>query len=723
MLRSFRRRSRSRSRRARPPKKRLPPRILDASRKPRMIRRYIPRGFLIDSKLEDLLQPGKHSQQPPTRNLRASSQDKLKPPAEGGSDASGGHNAVADGRITTTHRIAVAAVTAVPNPTPDTGVASTPPSSSSSINTLGAGAPLLGALTVSDTATSGYTIVQPSTKASVSPMPRTAVVSFSALPPLQSIVLTGDSVDPQSLYPSETSPMPSSSATAAPSDANTRQMSVALVILLSVGGALLLLGFCIMAKIFTRPRRVRPTPSLPIIKDLDSDEDFYEGKESPIFGGQERMSAALGANNPGWNWVTYPHVKSTSRTQPPDRDHSFPSSQHAQELPQHYAQQQQVGHNLPGGPAVPENRFNLATQPPASSNGQSVVSSSSETSIRPVMLQNMAAVAQTTKRLSRASLAMYTPNAHGGPPTQTQQETPFTGDDHDVMKRSKSKADVRRRSQYSQDDRKHRNSTTSFIGLAYDGDESPSSAPEEYSHVVLSDTPVQNSDFEGRARVKSGYFATGSYPRHSVLPSTSYSIATATRINVANRNSLINDKLSSHQHSASKRVRDTQALSYALGLTSPRTEYGPASPQPTLYPDDSMSVTDAARRSKKRNVGGGRLAEPVPDVPVIVPLDRTGGSTDGLMSMSFSASQMSLNLPKSQSEDSISRVDSTPASTSTRNFGDRVPRVPSPPPLPSLAQMGLQRAGLEAYDSYRSPTYSLYGLYQTADRKSFIGRS
>ncbi|KAF5330426.1 hypothetical protein D9619_005442 [Psilocybe cf. subviscida] len=691
-----------------------------------MVRRYVPRGFMmIDSKLEDLLQPGKQPQQPPTRNLRASGQNKVKVPAEGVSDVSGGHNAAADGRITTTRRVAAAAVTAVPNPTPDTGVAPNPASSSSSVNTLGAGAPLLGALTVSDTATSGYTVVQPSTKVSVSPMPRTAVVSFSALPPLESFVLdTSDSIDAQSLYPSQTSPTPSSSATSAPSDANTRQMSVALVILLSVGGACLLLGFCIMAKMCTRPRRVRPTPSLPIIKDVDSDEDFYEGKESPIFGGQERLSAALG-NNPGWNWVTYPHVKSTSRTQPPDRDHSCPSGQQPRELQQHHVQQQQAGHTLTDNPALPENRFNLATQPPASSNGQSVVisGSSSDTSIRPVMLQNMAAVAQTNKRLSRASLAMYATNAHGVPPSQTQQETSFTGDDHDVTKRSKSKADVRRRSQYGQDDRKHRNSATSFIGLAYDGDESPSPAPAEYSHVVLSDTPMQSSDFEGRARVKSGYFATGSYPRHSVLPSTSYSIATATRINVANRNSLINDKLSSHQHVASKRVRDTQALSYALGLTSPRTEYGPASPQPTLYPDDSMSVSDAARRQKKRNVGGGRPAEPVPDVPVIVPLDRAGGSTDGLMSMSFSASQMSLNLPKSQSEESISRIDLTPASTSTRNFGDRVPRVPSPPPLPSLAQMGLQRAAPEAYDSYRSPTYSLYGLYQSSDRKSCIGRS
>jgi hypothetical protein len=48
---------------------------------------------------------------------------------------------------------------------------------------------------------------------------------------------------------------------------------------------------------------------------------------------------------------------------------------------------------------------------------------------------------------------------------------------------------------------------------------------------------------------------------------------------------------------------------------------------------------------------------------------------------------------------------------------DKPPRVPSPPPLPSLTQMGLAHANPEAFANYRSPTYSIYGLYE-ADRKS-----
>jgi hypothetical protein len=51
---------------------------------------------------------------------------------------------------------------------------------------------------------------------------------------------------------------------------------------------------------------------------------------------------------------------------------------------------------------------------------------------------------------------------------------------------------------------------------------------------------------------------------------------------------------------------------------------------------------------------------------------------------------------------------------------DKPPRVPSPPPMPSLTQMGLEHRNPEAYAEYRSPTYSIYGLYES-DRKSRAG--
>jgi hypothetical protein len=58
-----------------------------------------------------------------------------------------------------------------------------------------------------------------------------------------------------------------------------------------------------------------------------------------------------------------------------------------------------------------------------------------------------------------------------------------------------------------------------------------------------------------------------------------------------------------------------------------------------------------------------------------------------------------------------------PKTSLKKRVEDRPPRVPSPPPLPSLAQMALAHANPEAYANYHSPTYSIYGLYD-GDRKS-----
>jgi hypothetical protein len=58
-----------------------------------------------------------------------------------------------------------------------------------------------------------------------------------------------------------------------------------------------------------------------------------------------------------------------------------------------------------------------------------------------------------------------------------------------------------------------------------------------------------------------------------------------------------------------------------------------------------------------------------------------------------------------------------PKTIMKKRVEDKPPRVPSPPLLPSLAQMGLAHTNPEAYTDYHSPTYSIYGLYN-GDRKS-----
>ncbi|KAJ3495531.1 hypothetical protein NLJ89_g10611 [Agrocybe chaxingu] len=623
------------------------------SHKPRLVRRYV-RRKQDDSKAHS----SKHSSPP---NFSGQDKPRISNPALKPPGSNTHNNAYADGKTVNQHP-AVDEITAIPNPTPDTGI--------SPMTALGAGYPLFGAL--SDTSTSGLII--PSTSSSNLSHSPTPPISFSALPPLPSrapsSTLSGENreVSSSAFLPIETSPTSKPQSNAA----QAHQVNVAVIVLLAVG------------------RQPRPTPSLPILKDVETDEDFFETQESPIFGGKERLSPMPGVGGPTWAWVQYPNPKSTQSLAPPQQEYNT-ASQLAPEL------------QTASIPQCTANQIyaNLAAQP----------------AIQPIPT----AVLHSAKRQSIAS--MYSPVANSKR-TSVRQDTMLTADGHDVLKRSKSKNSPRWRSQLGPDEKQNRDSLVSCAGLAYDGGEVDSPAPGEYVHTQQ--TPVLSQSFEGRARIRSGYFAAGTYPRISTLPSASYSIATATRINVSQRNSFSKDKLA-----LQKRQRDTEALTYALGLASPRTEYVASSPQPTLYPDDSMSVVDTEKRHKKRNLSERRAIEVVPDVPVIVPTEKT---TNSLMTMEFGVSQMSLSALTLEpaSEGGAGRVEghreadrmdaqvNAASQPPLSRHVDKPPRVPSPPPLLSLTQMGLQQHNPEAFASYRSPTYSLYGLYEGPDRKSFV---
>lgn len=650
----------SRSRTARPNIKLKP-----GSHKLRLVRRYMRR------KLENMKSQTKNSE----LDAGAYSQERPKHPALKVS-TSEPHNAIAD-KKGSTRRPVVAEVTAVPNPTPDTGLSY----SLVSLNSLGAGSPVFDVL--SDTAPIGFTLPIELTP---TPMGSRTSISFSALPPLLSAISTPTSppAGTRAVLPTRT--QPTSNATAQSGNPRSHQVSIAVVILLSVGSALLLLGFCITVRMCSRPRRSRPVPSLPILKDAESEDNFFETKESPLFGGDERLSA--NPTGPLWTWVQYPHPKNVQPLAQND-----PSSQdgHVYSGCTQYTCSQ-AAQNLPSGPSI----ASQLREPPS----------------RQPQLHTVApAMTFAGSRLSRASLGLYAPSAPSYPDS-TRQETVFTADGHDVIKRSKSKPASKRQSKASFDD-KRRESAASFIGLAYDGEDLTATAPVEYNHV-LEESPIMNPGFQGRTRVKSGYFAAGTYPRMSTLPSASYSIATATRINVGQRNSFSRDKFSPHRLN-SKRLRDAQALTCALGLASPNTEYNVSSPQPTLYPDDSVSIIEP-KRLKKKNANDRKPVEISPDMPVVVPMDEAMDSNDAVMPLSLGTSEASLTgLPLSADHYGAAG----PSSLLSRNL-DKPPRVPSPPPLPSLTQMGLEHSNPEAYANYRSPTYSLYGLYETSDRKSIV---
>lgn len=138
-----------------------------------------------------------------------------------------------------------------------------------------------------------------------------------------------------------------------------------------------------------------------------------------------------------------------------------------------------------------------------------------------------------------------------------------------------------------------------------------------------------------------------------------------------------------------RRDRDTKALTTALGLGSPPPPSSCFSPV-SIYPDDSLSVahgrmSEMPSQSATHSVLGDFMLQDFPSTATfntLRPGDPFAGDPAG-------------------KKDAKGRVN------------DRPPRVPSPPPMPSLSQMALANADPD----YRSPTYSIYGLYE-AQRKS-----
>ena len=570
----------------------------------------------------------------------------------------------------------VAELTAIPNPTP--AMATTPLPT----DTQGYGSPLLVPVSSPTSATKSRT---------ARPFP-----TFSALPPLQSLAasptvnISTQTLETSSIPSVETLPRETINA-GGQGNAQSHQVSLAIIILLAVGAGFLLLGVCIIIKMCARPtRRPRPTPSLPVLNDLDLDDQFYESKESPIFGGKERLSPSLHATNgPMWTWVQYPQ----------------PASKNSQLSNQDSNSSQENTTN------DPESCSSCQTQPTtqisASQHPQNLTRQSFLQHHPPNILTN------ASNRLSTTSMSLYSPQANIGLAISGTREPGLTVDGYDIMKRSKTFN--RRKSQSGLEDKKYRDSTSSSIHLAYDT-EVLSPVPTEY--VQVRETPIIAP--ERRARVKSSYFAAGTYPRVSTLPSASYSIATATKVNVAHRNSFGKDKIPL-QRSNSKRERDTQTLTHALGLTPPKSEYMP-SPLPTLYPDDSMSVTEA-KRPRKRNASDRKPVDIIPP-PTSVVVGSGIPSSGTLMKMEFGVSHMSLSGLASDGDENETgrmRISETGEGLGSRRnvpitmplrTMDKAPRVPSPPPLPSLTQMGLAHNNPESYANYRSPTYSIYGFYE-----------
>ncbi|KAH7889378.1 hypothetical protein F5I97DRAFT_1800846 [Phlebopus sp. FC_14] len=567
-------------------------------------------------------------------------------------------------------------VTDVPAPIPDTGP---PPSQGLSLTT---------------------THVSSASQASHAPLKST----FVPLPPLKTLNLTSlaaerDSLSSASSRTSSTLALAQgvTSATDKPVPtlrASSHRLSTSTIIALSIGGGFVLLVIFVMIRLIRRPhRRKTPTPSLPILQDGTFPDEKYEPDHSPVFGGKERFSPPV-RNTKGntglWTWTQY-----------------------------------QSGIPKPA-PTVTVTRSSDETIPAAANNnGQenqriscqgrdqypftgigNVASKTGISTLQPA--QN--AITRAVSRLSTISLSLY-PDSPGysqagtdvgvaidGTTTNNESMSPNAPRRKDRLASARNRASMLAPTRVRDAAALRRSQS-----FAYGGMEVTSPTPPG------ADRTQPNG---GRVRIKSTYYTPGLYARTSTAAS-SHPRADHDR---KHADGTRHPNHIGMQRSDSQRAH---ALTNALGLMSPI----PPSPHPTLYPDDSMSVIG---EGKNVAVTGRSHKKPVPKQHSETVESPAGDAArlGNLMMVEFAASKSTaslVNIRPSEAarerEAPVGMSSAHPKAGLKKRAEDKPPRVPSPPPLPSLAQMALAHANPEAYADYHSPTYSIYGLYD-GDRKS-----
>ena len=468
------------------------------------------------------------------------------------------------------------------------------------------------------------------------------------------------------------------------STAPSHQISKTAAISLSVLAGVVLLSIFIAIRISRRPRRRKcPTPSLPILQDAAFTAQYEsQGSESPIFGGKERFSPSMrGARNTGlWTWTQY-----HSGLQKPAPTVTLTKSTSGEPAKGSGSQENWLVNKIT--PFVGQDKY-LFT-------GHGNFGQRTQASPQPAQVATY-----TVSRLSTVSTSYY-PNtlpavnvgvAIDGTASLRGNEQP--------MKHTKDCGGSN--SMIAKDFSLERHDN-----LAYSGTDMITPALAESGR-----RPPNG----GRVRIKSTYYKPGSYPRISAVRS-------AKPEDREQHDGLQTD--TTHSLQLFDNHRGCETLTYAIGLTSSV----PPHPHPTLYSEDSTSTISEAK--KVTFTGMRSQKKPVPKSILNGDKMSTDSATLGsLMMVNFAASKAPaslVNIPPSKagtetrephSQAGFSPTASIQRKTSMkRKVEDKPPRVPSPPPLPSLVQMGLAHTNPEAYSDYHSPTYSIYGLYN-GDRKS-----
>ncbi|KAI0362090.1 hypothetical protein OH77DRAFT_1584570 [Trametes cingulata] len=582
---------------------------------------------------------------------------------------------------------------------------------------------------------------------------------FSPLPPLTALATTtapSGSLAPTGA-PTGTSRALSDAQADSTNNQGSKHLPVVMVVLVSIGTAFFLLGAFIVWRARTRPRkRSCPTPSLPIFQDPFADQDLKVDEES-LFGGKERASAVARPNSNGlWTWTQYTPKPSaqTLGNKAPMFDLVFP------EPPRSAPSALLSEKTIPPPPPLPVPVPPPSTMPPAN----------------PPLQQMQSALSRAANRVSALSMSIYpaSPQSTSGIGLALGGMSPLTADGTPVLQRkpSASRLSKSRRSM------RHSLAATEYLNMQadiYGGAQvaspfPPSPAPGPPSSTQTTTLPKPalrkstsihvhgTSPAQGRARVKAPYTPmAGAVLRSS---STVAGITTLAR-GAGNRSSVmlpsgerdmyVLPPLSPALKSDARRERDTRALTSAMGLASPAPEMGgggggggmsvnlPVSPQPTLYPDDSITLAGDRQRpraeERERDHGrekGARTHNRVQS-EAMSPGMEASARLGNLMLAEFTSMA---SLPSTRTVANAPGT-STGAGGGAKSRGvprknvnngqaggqgqgradDKPPRVPSPPPLPSLAQMAMAHANAQEYADYRSPTYSIYGLYE-AERKS-----
>ncbi|EPS98529.1 hypothetical protein FOMPIDRAFT_1165159 [Fomitopsis schrenkii] len=425
----------------------------------------------------------------------------------------------------------------------------------------------------------------------------------------------------------------------------------------------------------TPRRRPYPTPSLPILQDPFADQ-AATGDEESLFGGKERLSAQPGTN-PDYKWTHYSHP-SLSKTP------VLPGNLQSSDM---FLSEKSV-------PRVPVFAGSSADVQ------MSEKVSAATAHIKPFLV-TPAATPLAVKRTSLASQSIYPGTPQSAYGIAVGSASPLTADGMPLLQRNISKSSARRRSRtqrsISHATQERHMETEDMRADIYDG-------LRQSTAVVAPPAPVlkKSSSVQGRARVKASY-APGSMMRAS----TTMGALGSQDNNPFDDSQYVLPPLSPALKTEATRARDTKALASALGLASPM----PLSPQTTVYPDDSITLAGERRKSLPLSQVRSR-----PQSQLLSPNMEASARLGNLMLANFS-SMTSLPSTRTVSGTVDTGASGGRSKVTRKRADDKPPRVPSPPPLPSLAQMALSSANPEEYGDYRSPTYSIYGLYE-ADRKS-----